>query len=178
MTEHEHEHEHGEDCDHEHDEYVSDTSPELLAERRERLSATIEAITVDDLNAHLRASPPQVRDALTQRLSVRLDPKFVKGGVGRLVRTRMRGLSPSKQVEMASELTAGLDHESSEFLGEEAFELPSAEDLSRLVDHLLERHRPVMVRTYLACTAAADAPVAGELDNLLVNDQRLVLATP
>ncbi len=184
MTEHEddHDHVHGDDCDHgdehEHEEYVSDTSPELLAERRDRLSATLEAITVEDLNAHLRAAPPQVRDALTQRLSVRLDPKFVKGGVGRLVRTRMRSLSPSKQVEMASELTAGLDHESSEFLGEEAFELPSADDLSRLVDHLLERHRPVMVRAYFACTAAADAPVAGELDSLLINDQRLVLVAP
>lgn len=176
MTEDEDEHVHGDDCDHAHDEYVSDTSPELLAERRARLSATIDAITVEDLNAHLRAAPAQVRDALTQRLSVRLDPKFVKGGVGRLVRTRMRGLSPSKQVEMAAELTAGLDHESSEFLGDEVFELPTAADLDRLIDHLLERHRPVIVRAYLACTAAADAPVAGELDGFLVSDPRLVLA--
>ncbi len=172
----EHEHEHGDGCDHEHDEYVSDASPELLGERRARLSATIDAITVEDLNAHLRAAPAQVRDALTQRLSVRLDPKFVKGGVGRLVRTRMRGLSPSKQVEMVAELTAGLDHESSEFLGDEVFALPTTGDLNRLIDHLLERHRPVLVRAYLACTAAADAPVAGELDNFLLNDQRLVLA--
>ncbi len=165
------------ECDHDHDEsgYVSDTSPELLAERRGRLSATLDAITVDDLNAHLRNAPSQVRDAFTQRLSVRLDPRFVKGGVGRLVRTRMRGLSPTKQVEMAAELTAGLDHESSEFLGEESFALPSAEELSRLVDHLLRTHRPVIVRTYIACTAAADAPVAVELDTLLLNDPRLAL---
>jgi hypothetical protein len=178
LTEHDHEHDHvhGDDCDHDHDEddYVP-SSPEVLAERRDRLAATLEAITLEDLNEHLKAAPPQVRNALTQRLNVRLDPKFVKGGVGKLIRTRLRSLSPTKQVEMAAELTAGLDHESSEFLGEEAFNLPSAEDLSRLVDHLLQSHRPVIVRTYLACTAAADAPVADELDKLLVDDPRIAV---
>lgn len=175
----EHDHEHGEDCDHDHehdeDDYVP-SSPEVLAERRDRLAETLEAITLDDLNQHLKDAPPQVRHALTQRLNVRLDPKFVKGGVGKLIRTRLRSLSPTKQVEMAAELTAGLDHESSEFLGEEAFNLPSADDLSRLLDHLLERHRPVIVRTYFACTAAADAPVAGELDALLTDDPRLAVS--
>ena len=116
-----------------------------------------------------------MRNALTQRLNVRLDPKFVKGGVGRLIRTRLRGLSPTKQVEMAAELTAGIDHESAEFLGDESFEMPSREDLDRLVDHLLTAHRAVMVRTYIACTAAADAPVAAELDRLL-DDPRLALS--
>jgi hypothetical protein len=173
----EHDHAHGEDCDHDHDEddYVP-SSPELLAERRDRLAETLEAISLEDLNQHLRDAPPQVRNALTQRLNVRLDPKFVKGGVGKLIRTRLRSLSPTKQVEMAAELTAGLDHESSEFLGEETFNLPSADDLSRLLDHLLERHRPVIVRTYFACTAAADAPVAGELDALLTADPRLAVS--
>lgn len=173
------EHVHSEECDHEHHEHDEDdwvpSSPEVLAERRDRLSATLEAITLDDLNEHLKAAPPQVRNALTQRLNVRLDPKFVKGGVGKLIRTRLRSLSPSKQVEMAAELTAGLDHESSEFLGEETFNLPSAEDLNRLLDHLLERHRPVMVRTYFACTSAADAPVAAELDTILTSDPRIEL---
>jgi len=172
----EHDHEHDENCDHDHDHEEDDyvpSSPEVLAERRERLAATLEAITLDDLNEHLKAAPPQVRNALTQRLNVRLDPKFVKGGVGKLIRTRLRSLSPTKQVEMAAELTAGLDHESSEFLGEETFNMPSADDLSRLVDHLLERHRPVMVRTYFACTSAADAPVAAELDALLTSDARI-----
>ena len=175
----EHDHVHGEDCDHDHDDHDHDeddwepSSPEVLAERRTRLSETLEAISLEDLNAHLQAAPPQVRNALTQRLNVRLDPKFVKGGIGKLIRTRLRSLSPTKQVEMAAELTAGIDHESSEFLGEESFNLPSAEDLSRLIDHLLERHRPVMVRTYFACTAAADAPVAGELDALLLDDPRI-----
>jgi hypothetical protein len=168
----EHDHDHDEDCEHEDDDYVP-SSPEVMAERRDRLAATLEAITLDDLNEHLKAAPPQVRHALTQRLNVRLDPKFVKGGVGKLIRTRLRSLSPTKQVEMAAELTAGIDQESSEFLGEEAFNLPSAEDLSRLVDHLLERHAAVMVRTYFACTAAADAPVAAELDVLLTGDARL-----
>jgi hypothetical protein len=173
------EHEHDENCDHDHayedDDYVP-SSPEVLAERRERLSQTLEAITLDDLNEHLKAAPPQVRNALTQRLNVRLDPKFVKGGVGKLIRTRLRSLSPTKQVEMAAELTAGLDHESSEFLGEESFNMPTPDDLNRLVDHLLERHRPVMVRTYFACTSAADAPVAAALDNLLVSDPRLAVS--
>src|SRR5689334_15328732 len=174
-----HEHEHDENCDHDHehdedDDYVP-SSPEVLAERRARLAETLEAITLDDLNEHLKAAPPQVRHALTQRLNVRLDPKFVKGGVGKLIRTRLRSLSPTKQVEMAAELTAGLDHESSEFLGEETFNMPTADDLSRLLDHLLERHRPVMVRTYFACTSAADAPVAGELDALLLNDPRIAV---
>ena len=176
-----HEHEHDENCDHDHDhehdedDYVP-SSPEVLAERRERLSQVLDSITLEDLNEHLKSAPPQVRNALTQRLNVRLDPKFVKGGVGKLIRTRLRSLSPTKQVEMAAELTAGLDHESSEFLGEEAFNLPTAEDLSRLLDHLLERHRPVMVRTYLACTSAADAPVAAEIDKLLVDDPRIAVS--
>jgi hypothetical protein len=173
----EHDHVHGEDCDHdhEHDDDYEPSSPEVLAERRDRLSSTLDAITLDDLNAHLQSAPPQVRNALTQRLNVRLDPKFVKGGIGKLIRTRLRSLSPTKQVEMAAELTAGLDHESSEFLGEDSFNMPTADDLSRLIDHLLERHRPVMVRTYFACTSAADAPVAGELDALLLNDPRIAV---
>ena len=174
------EHEHDENCDHdheheEHEEYVSNTSPELLAERAGRLSDTLNAITVEDLNAHLQTAPEQVRSALTQRLSVRLDPKFIKGGVGRLIRTKMRGLSPTKQIEMAAELTAGIDQESSEFLGEETYEMPSREDLERLIEHLLKTHRAVMVRAYLACTAAADAPVADEIDKVLA-DERLALA--
>lgn len=174
-------HQHNDDCDHEHGDHDHDdedyvpSSPEVLAERRDRLSNTLEAITLDDLNEHLKAAPPQVRNALTQRLNVRLDPKFVKGGVGKLIRTRLRSLSPTKQVEIAAELTAGLDHESSEFLGEETFNMPSADDLSRLVDHLLETHRPVIVRTYLACTSAADAPVAAEIDALLSGDARLAV---
>jgi hypothetical protein len=174
----EHAHEHDENCDHDHaheeDDYVP-SSPEVLAERRARLTETLEAITLDDINAFLRDAPGEVRSALTQRLNVRLDPKFVKGGIGRLIRTRLRSLSPTKQVEMAAELTAGIDHDSAQFLGEEAFEMPSREDLDRLVDHLLTSHRVVMVRTYLACTAAADAPVAGELDRLL-EDPRLALS--
>lgn len=176
------EHEHDENCDHdhdhdhdEHDDYVP-SSPEVLATRRARLSETLEAITIDDLNAHLRDAPSEVRSALTQRLNVRLDPKFVKGGVGRLVRTRLRSLSETKQVEMAAELTAGIDHDSAQFLGEEAFDMPSRDDLDRLVDHLLQTHRAVMVRTYIACTAAADAPVADELDRLL-DDPRLALSS-
>ena len=173
------EHEHDENCDHDHDhdhedDYVP-SSPEVLAERRARLAETLEAITLDDLNEHLKSAPPQVRNALTQRLNVRLDPKFVKGGVGKLIRTRLRSLSPTRQVEMAAELTAGLDHESSEFLGEEAFDLPTAEDLNRLVDHLLATHRPVIERTYLSCTSAADAPVAAELDALLTGDPRIAV---
>lgn len=175
----EHAHEHDENCDHDHDhddDYVP-SSPEVLAERRARLSETLEAISIEDLNAHLRDAPPEVRNALTQRLNVRLDPKFVKGGVGRLIRTRLRSLSPTKQVEMAAELTAGIDAQSAEFLGEEAFDMPSREDLNRLLDHLLESHGAVMVRTYIACTAAADAPVADELDKLL-EDPRLALSAP
>ena len=171
---HDHDHDHDGHDHEEHDDYVP-SSPEVLAERRERLSETLNAITLDDLNAHLHAAPEQVRGALMNRLSVRLDPKFIKGGAGRLIRTKIRGLSPSKQVEMAAELTAGLDHESSEFLGEESFELPSREDLDRLVGHLLASHRPVIVRTYLACTAAADAPVAEELDKILLDDARVAL---
>ncbi|HUR76629.1 MAG TPA: hypothetical protein VMZ22_01680 [Acidimicrobiales bacterium] len=180
MSEQDQDHIHGDGCDHDHDlddglddglDYVP-SSPEVLADRRSRLTATLEAISLEDLNAHLQTAPPQVRHALTQRLNVRLDPKFVKGGIGKLIRTRLRNLSPTKQVEMAAELTAGLDHDSSEFLGE-AFNLPSTQDLSRLVDHLLEKHQPVMVRTYFACTAAADAPVASELDALLLHDPRL-----
>jgi hypothetical protein len=175
----EHDHEHDENCahDHEHDEddYVP-SSPEVLAERRGRLAETLDAIALEDLNDHLKAAPPQVRSALTQRLNMRLDPKFVKGGMGKLIRTRLRSLSPTKQVEMAAELTAGLDHESSEFLGEDTFNLPSADDLNRLLDHLLETHSAVIVRTYFACTAAADAPVAAELDALLTSDPRLVVS--
>jgi hypothetical protein len=177
------EHQHDENCDHDHEadghdheEYVSDTSPELLAQRRARLAETLTALTIEDLNAHLEQAPDQVRSALTQRLAVRLDPRFIKGGVGRLIRTKIRGLSPTKQVEMAAELTAGLDLESSEFLGEETFEMPTREDLDRLVDHLLETHPAVIVRAYIACTAAADAPVAAELDSLL-DDARLALTT-
>ena len=174
------EHKHDENCDHDHgpdeqEEYVSDSSPEVVAVRRARLSATLNALTIEDLNAHLQSAPDQVRSALTQRLAVRLDPRFIKGGVGRLIRTKIRGLSPTKQIEMAAELTAGLDHQSAEFLGEETFEMPSREDLDRLVDHLLESHRPVIVRAYIACTAAADAPVAADLDDLL-DDPRLALA--
>lgn len=169
-------HEHDDNCDHDHDheEYVSNTPPEVAAERQARLTETLNALTIEDLNAHLQKAPDQVRSALTQRLAVRLDPRFVKGGVGRLIRTRIRGLSPTKQIEMAAELTAGLDHESAEFLGEEVFEMPSRDDLDRLVDHLLKSHSPVIVRAYIACTAAADAPVAAELDSLMA-DERLAL---
>lgn len=168
-------HTHDENCEHDHeeDDFVA-SSPEVLAQRRMRLSETLEAITLEDLNDFLRDAPAEVRNALTQRLNVRLDPKFVKGGVSRLIRTRLRSLSPTKQVEMAAELTAGIDHDSAEFLGDESFEMPTREDLDRLVDHLLTAHRAVMVRTYIACTAAADAPVADELDRLL-DDPRLAL---
>lgn len=173
------EHEHDENCDHDHDHDVEDdyvpSSPEVLAERRAKLAETLEAITVEDLNDFLRDAPAEVRNALTQRLNVRLDPKFVKGGVGRLIRTRLRSLTPGKQVEMAAELTAGIDHEAATFLGDETFEMPSPADLDRLVDHLLTTHRAVMVRTYIACTAAADAPVAAELDKLL-DDPRLAVS--
>ncbi len=168
------EHEHDDNCEHDHGENASDTPPEMQAERQTRLTETLNALTIQDLNSHLQKAPDQVRSALTQRLAVRLDPKFIKGGVGRLIRTRIRGLSPSKQIEMAAELTAGLDHESAEFLGEESFEMPTRDDLDRLVDHLLETHAPVIVRAYIACTAAADAPVAAELDSLM-SDDRLAL---
>ncbi len=174
----EHDHEHDENCDHDHahedDDYVP-SSPEVIATRRARLTETLEAISLEDLNAFLRDAPVEVRNALQQRLNLRLDPKFVKGGIGRLIRTRLRSLSPTKQVEMAAELTAGIDHDSAEFLGEASFEMPSREELESLVGHLLETHRAVMVRTYIACTAAADAPVADELDRLL-DDPRLALA--
>ena len=179
---HDHEgHEDHEGHDHDHDhkdepERVA-VDPEVAAARRACLSATLESITIEDLNKHLSGSPPQVRQALTQRLSVRLDPKFIKGGAGRLIRTRLRTLAPDKQIEMAAELTAGIDQESAEFLGEEAFDTPTPADLDRLIDHLLITHAPVMIRAYLACTAAAEAPVADELDRLLADDPRVTPAT-
>jgi len=160
-----------------HDEHPP-VDPAVVAARRARLADSLDAITVDDLNAHLAGAPSEVRQALMKRLSVRLDPKFIKGGVGRLIRTRLRTLSPDKQVEMAAELTAGIDQEAATFLGEESFNAPTPEDLDRLITHLLESHRPVMVRTYLACTAAAEAPVADELDRLLTSDARVAAVTP
>lgn len=167
-------HEHDAPHDHEGDDGDEgrvrvEASPERLA----RLDAELAALTVDDLDAGMRALPGDQRRTLVQRVGIRLDPRFLKGGMGKLVRGRIARLDARGRLELAGDLTTGLERDAMELLGEESFESPSADDIERLVDHLGGKWPLPLVRTYLACTAAAGAAVAEQLDELLEGDPRL-----
>lgn len=171
---HDHDHDDG-DHDHDHSDHEPTEAEIALARARvQQLSDALEAISLEELDAHLAKAGLTVRKAVAAKLALRLDPRFLKGGIGRLVRARIRKLHPHARVEMAAELTAPLDAETVEFLGE-SYEEPAAEQIEALVDHLVATFPVSLVRTYLAVTAAAQATVAPQLDGLLRDDPRLAL---
>ena len=167
--------------DHDQDDGAEDDgdapSPEAEARLR-RLGEALASISLEDLDAVLRTSPPDSRMRLNKLLGIRLDPRFVKKGLGRLIRPKLAKLSVRGQIEVSAELTTPLETAGIELLGEDTYEHPSNDDLGRLVNRLLETWPVPVVRTYLACTAAAEAPVAEELDRLLDEDDRLAVAAP
>ena len=165
-----HDHDHGE-----HDHEPTEAEVALARARVERLSATLDAIPLSDLDAYLKRAGLQVRNAVAGRLALRLDPKFLKGGIGRLVRARIRKLPAHAKLELAADLTAPIDTATSEFLGD-SYESPSAEQLDALVAQLVESFPASIVRSYLSVTAAAQAEAAEELDRMLEDDPRLALA--
>lgn len=168
-----HDHDHG---DHDHGDHQPTEEEIALARARvERLSDALEAISLEELDAHLAKAGLTVRKAVAAKLALRLDPRFLKGGIGRLVRARIRKLHPHARVELAAELTAPLDVVTAEHLGEASYENPSEEQIEGLVDHLVERFPVSLVRTYLGVTAAAQAAAAPQLDRLLIEDPRLAL---
>lgn len=165
-----HDHEHDDDHDHGHE--PTEAEIELARARIACLSESLDAISLDALDRHLSRAGLGVRKAVAGRLSLRLDPRFLKGGIGRLVRARMRKLAPQGRLELAADLTAPIDEQTQAFLGDD-YEAPSEEQIDGLVDHLLESFDPALVRTYVAVTAAAQAEVAPLLDRMLAEDSRL-----
>lgn len=167
--------EHDHDHDHDHDHEPTEAEIALARERIDRLSASLDAIPLDELDRYLSRAGLDIRKSIAARLSLRLDPRFLKGGMGRLVRARMRKLGPQGRVELAAELTAPVDAQTAEYLGDD-YESPTDEQLDGLVDHLIGSYPASLVRTYLAVTAAAQAEVAPTLDRMLGDDTRLAAA--
>lgn len=162
--------------DHEHhdaDPTEASSQPAADPERLARLDRELAALSVADLDTGMRALAVEQRRALAQRVGIKLDPRFMKGGMGKLIKGRIGRVGTRGRLEVAGDLTMGLERDGMELLGEESFESPSSEDIERLVEHLSAKWPIPLVRTYLACTAAAEAPVAAQLDELLETDPRL-----
>src|SRR3989442_777496 len=58
------------------------TKDQADAARRERFNVALDGLTPQDLNAYLRRVPIDVSRSVMARLPIKLDPRFVKGGVG------------------------------------------------------------------------------------------------
>lgn len=142
---------------------------EAIADLRMRL----EVLTAGDIDLLAKVSGPQWRDGVGRVTKIRLDPRFVKAGYGRLVLRPLRRIGASSPLDVAELLLLpALSPRAERVLGER-FDNPSPEDVAELVQALLGEFPARIVACYLASAIAGEAPGAAAIAEVLAGDERL-----
>jgi len=147
-------------------------SPEAVSRRAARLGEAVRLCGPADLDALLRLVPVKARQLVVRNLGVQADPRYIPGGVGRLVVGAVHALGPGRRNQCLAQLCSGLALRGQQVLGADRFADPSAEDLALLLDTLLEEVPAGAVRLLFA-QQAVDGCRAADLIEALGDDPRL-----
>ncbi len=145
-------HDHDGDVDHEHHE----PDKALVA----ALKADLVALTAADLDLLLATGDMEYRTEVMRTLKVKLNPRFLRTGMGRMLRPQVARLADRLPVETADLLLlAPLSPVVEELLGDR-FDDPSRADVDEVAAALVERFGPRITRAYLLDVAVSEAPAA------------------
>ena len=147
-------------------------SPEAVIRRAARLDEAVRLCGPADLDALLRLVPVKARQLVVRGLGVQADPRYIPGGVGRLVVGAVHALGPGRRGECLAQLCSGLALRGHQVLGADRFADPSAEDLALLLDTLLEEVPAGAVRLLFAQQVVQGCRAA-DLIEALGDDPRL-----
>ncbi len=143
---------HADDHDHAHHE----PDKALLA----ALRADLAALTPADLDLLLATGDMAYRSEVMRTLKVKLNPRFLRTGMGRMLRAQVARLADRLPVETADLLLLRpLSPVVEELLGDR-FDDPSAADVAEVSTALVVRFGPRITRAYLLDVAVSEAPAA------------------
>jgi hypothetical protein len=124
------------------------------------LRADLAALTAADLDLLLASGDMGYRTEVMRTLKVKLNPRFLRTGMGRMLRPQVARLADRLPVETADLLLlAPLSPVVEELLGDR-FDDPSRADVDEVAAALVERFGPRITRAYLLDVAVSEAPAA------------------
>ncbi len=148
-------------------------SPEDVSRRAARLDEAVRLCGPADLDALLRFVPVKARQSVVRSLGVQADPRYIPGGVGRLVVGAVHALGAGRRDDCLGQICSGLAVRAQQVLGADRFADPSPEDLALLLDTLLEEVPQGALRLFFA-QQVAHGCAAVDLVEALGYDPRLV----
>lgn len=143
---------HDDDGDHRHHE----PDKALLA----ALTSDLTALTAADLDLLLATGDMEYRTEVMRTLKVKLNPRFLRTGMGRMLRPQVARLADRLPVESADLLLLPPLSPVVEALLGDRFDDPSAADVAEVAAALVERFGPRITRAYLLDVAVSEAPAA------------------
>ncbi len=152
-ADHDHDdHDHDGDVDHEHHE----PDKALVA----ALKADLVALTAADLDLLLATGDMEYRTEVMRTLKVKLNPRFLRTGMGRMLRPQVARLADKLPAETADLLLLPPLSPVVEALLGDRYDDPSPADVAEVGAALVERFGPRITRAYLLDVAVAAAPAA------------------
>jgi len=140
------------DVDHEHHE----ADKALVA----ALKADLAALTAADLDLLLATGDMEYRTEVMRTLKAKLNPRFLRTGMGRMLRPRVARLADKLPAETADLLLLPPLSPVVEALLGDRYDDPSPADVAEVGAALGERFGPRITRAYLLDVAVSDAPAA------------------
>lgn len=129
----------------------------------------------DDISLLAKTSGPQWRSGVARVTKLRLDPRYVRSGYGRLVLPALQRLASASPLEVGELLFLPAMNPRAERLLGQAFDEPSAEQVRALVAALLAEFSAPLVASYLLTVIVGGAPAAAVVKGVLDEDERLSL---
>lgn len=124
------------------------------------LKADLAALTTADLDLLLATGDMAYRTEVMRVLKAKLNPRFLRTGMGRLLRPQVQRLADKMPAETADLLLLPpLSPVVEAHLGDR-YDDPSAADVAEVAALLTERFGPRITRAYLLDVAVSDAPAA------------------
>lgn len=125
------------------------------------LRADLAALTAADLDLLLASGDMGYRTEVMRTLKVKLNPRFLRAGMGRMLRPQVARLADRLPAETADLLLLPPLNPVVEKLLGDRFDDPSAADVAEVAAALIERFGPRIARAYLLDVAVSEAPAAG-----------------
>lgn len=151
--------------------------PAPTAADAERLRAALAALDDDALEVGLRAMSNESRRELAANLQLPPAAARLGGALPALVRRKLQGLRPERQLSAAFALAEACNGETIVALGDR-HEDPSEDDMLEVLPGIEARFGPRMVTLMLAGYAASDAPCREVFAHLLDTQERWAVGPP
>jgi tetratricopeptide (TPR) repeat protein len=136
-----------------------------------------EAKTVDQASAQklARCLDEHKQRALQRALHLNVQPRFVRGGLGRLIADQLPGMQPARRNAVLAVFLHPILDKAQGLLGAD-FANPTGDQLEQILPQLVDAFAVALVRLMLAFVVDSDMPAAESAQTLLNKSPRLRLA--